>query len=149
MRRAHPSDGGLTEYVVTHQGVPIGMVQLPRDGDRFTAAVAPLPGYEAIRPFVRHASGALADVALGRPADAIALSGAAALGRALELRDATGAFVPVDFIELTDWPGGTPEVAAFIRLREAHASVQAKVATPPRGDSEASPPVHEELRRPA
>jgi hypothetical protein len=48
--------------------------------------------------------------------------------------------VPVDFIELTDWPGGTPEVAAFIRLRDAHAPVQARVPARPQHDSDASAP---------
>jgi len=132
--------GAFTEYVITHHGVPIGTVELPREGDRFTVGVAPLAGYEAIRPLVRNASSAFADVALGRPADALALSRAAALARALELRDTTGALVPVDFTELTDWPGGTPEVAALVRLREAHAPVSAKVPVTPRGDADTSAP---------
>src|SRR5687768_6387916 len=104
------------EYTITHQGVPIGTIELPRDGERFTVAVQPLPAYRALSPLVRVASAALANVALNQPADAVALARATSQGRALELRDGTGALVPVDFIELTEWPGGTPEVAAFIRL---------------------------------
>jgi hypothetical protein len=127
-------------YTITHQGVPVGSIELPRDGDRFTVAVQPLPAYSAIQPLVRQASAALANVALGRSANAVALQHAAALGRAVELRDSTGALVPVDFIELTDWPGSKPEVAAFIRLRGAHARVQARVSPQPRGDSDTSAP---------
>ena len=115
-------------------------MELPRHGDRFTVAVTPLLGYEVIRPLVRRASVALADVALGRPANAVALNRAVDLGRALELRDTAGALVPVDFVELTDWPGGTPEVAAFIRMHEAHAPVPAIVPPPPHAGSDASAP---------
>jgi hypothetical protein len=28
--------------------------------------------------------------------------------------------VPADFVELTDWPGGHPEVAVLVRFRGAH-----------------------------
>ena len=128
----------MTVFVITHRGVPIGTVELPREGDHFTVEVQPLAAYADIQPFVREASGALADVALGRSANALALNRAAALGRALELRDATGALVPVDFIELTDWPGGTPAVAAFIRMREARAPVLARMPEQPRADSDAA-----------
>ena len=131
---------GLTEYVITHQGVPIGTAELPLDGDRFTVSVTPLPGYEVIRPLVRRASAALADIALGQPANTVLLGRASELGGSLELCDATGALMPVDFIELTDWPGGAPEVAAFIQLRDAHAPVHATVPSPPRGDSDKSAP---------
>ena len=128
----------MTEFLITHRGVPIGTVELPCEGDRFTVEVQPLAAYTAIQPFVREASGALADVALGRSANALALNSAAALGRALELRDVTGALVPVDFIELTDWPGGTPAVAAFIRVRETHAPMLARMPEQPRTDSDAA-----------
>ena len=121
------------DYMITHHGVPIGIVELPREGERFTVAVRPLPAYQALSALVRAASIALANVALNQPADAMALARASSQGRALELRDRAGALVPADFIELTEWPGGTPEVAAFIRLRDAHAPVPALV--PRRGDA--------------
>ena len=38
---------GLTEYVITYQEMPVGTAELPREGDRFTVAVSPLPGYVA------------------------------------------------------------------------------------------------------
>ena len=125
------------QYSITHHGVPIGIVELPPEGERFTVPVRPLAAYDMLSPLVRTASVALADVALGRAADATALQQAAMRGRVLELRDATGALVPVDFIELTEWPGGTPEVAAFIRLRDAHAPVPAVVPRPAGTGSEA------------
>jgi hypothetical protein len=124
---------------VTHQGVPIGTVELPSSGDYFTVGVVPLGAYAAIQSLVRSASVALADVALGREANTVALQSAAALGRALELRDSSGAFVPVDFIELTEWPRGTPEIAAFIRLRQAHASLPAPLRPGRDGDPATAP----------
>jgi hypothetical protein len=48
--------------------------------------------------------------------------------------------VPTDYIELTDWPGGEPAVAAFIRLRDAHAGVPARVPPPPVGGTDAQAP---------
>lgn len=130
---------GLAPHTISHNGVPVGFVALPLRGERFTLPVQPLPAYAAIQSRVRAASAALADVALGSTADAGALHDAILLGRALELRDATGTLVPVDYIELTHWPGGSPEVAAFIRIREAHAPVLARVSLEPRGGSDASP----------
>ncbi len=132
--------GGVTKYVITLSGVPIGMVNLPRGGDRFTVSVTPFAGYEAIRPLVRRASAALADTALGHPPNGVVLGRLAELGGALELRDSAGALVPVDFIELTDWPGGPPEVAAFIQLRDAHAPLPAAMPPHPRTDSDTAAP---------
>jgi hypothetical protein len=126
--------------VITHHGVPIGTVELPRAADRLTIAVSPLPAYASIQPLVRQSSAALADVALGRPADAAALQLAADLGRALELRDSAGALVAVDFIELTDWPDGSPAVAAFVRLRHDHTPMPAVVPLRRGADTSSSPP---------
>jgi hypothetical protein len=126
--------------VITHCGVPIATLELPLAGDRLTIPVRPLPAYAAIQPFVRRASAALADVALGRPADAVALQNAANLGRILEVRNSVGALVAVDFIELTDWPDGSPSVAAFVRLRHAHAPVPAVIPPGPGSDSSGSTP---------
>jgi len=135
-------------YTITHRGVPIGTIELPVSSERVTVAVSPLPGYEAIQPMVRQASRALSAVVLdaaGTPglrplASEAALGRAAELGRALELRDATGALVPTDFIDLTEWPGGTPAVAATIGLRDSHARQPAPAAPPRIADSAAEPP---------
>ena len=130
-----------TDCVITHHGVPVGLIELPAEGDRFTIAVQPLAGYGAVRELVRSASIALADVVLGRhPVDPRTLQRAADLGAALELRDVAGWLVPVDYIELTEWPGGTPPFAAFIRLRESHTPVPAIVPPRPRHDSGADIP---------
>jgi hypothetical protein len=135
-------------YTITHRGVPVGTVELPPSGERVTVAVTPLSAYEAIRPLVRRASRALTAVALGTPgvpalqplASETALGRAAELGRALELRDADGALVPTDFIDLTDWPGGAPEVAAIIGIRDSHARQPAASPVPRIADSGAQPP---------
>ena len=137
------------KYTITHQGVPIGVIEIPPHVDRITVAVDPLPAYDALQPIVLRASSALADVALGRAANAIALQAAAALGRVLELRDASGALVPVDFIELTEWPGWNVQFAAFVGLRDSHAIVPAKVRPRPRGDSDSSAPRDSDQRTPS
>lgn len=135
-------------HTITHRGVPVGTVELPPSGERVTVAVTPLAGYAAIRPLVRRASRALAAVVLGAPgaparrplASETALGRAAGLGRALELRDSAGALVPTDFIDLTDWPGGAPQVAAIISLRDSHARQAAPSPAPRIADSGAEPP---------
>ena len=84
---------------------------------------------------------ALADTALSAreptstlsPRRENAFARAAELGRELELRDGSGALVPADFIELTEWPGAAPEVAALLRLRGSHAPVPAPVTPSPPG----------------
>ena len=125
-------------YTITHQGVPVGTVDLEPSGDVAAGSVAPLPAYDALRPVARAATVALRNLApIGpRPPDPPlfgqrdpdpaaaaaqeALRRGADLGRSLELRDPTGALVPADFVELTDWPGGHPEVAVLVRFRGAH-----------------------------
>ena len=99
------------------------------------APVVPLPAYATLSSTVRAASLALADTTLGLVAPTgissarreATLALGAALGRELELRDAAGALVPADFIDLTEWPGGNPEVAAFIGFRDSHAATPAPV----------------------
>jgi hypothetical protein len=135
-------------YTLTHRGVPIGTVELPPTGERVTVAVTPLPGYDALRPLVRLASHALSGVALNAPGDpalppvasTLALERGAELGRALELRDGAGALMPTDFIDLSEWPGGAPEVAAVIGLRDTHARQPAPSPAPRIADSDAEPP---------
>ena len=129
-------------YTITHRGVPIGITDVqPASEPVVVAPVVRLPAYASLSSTVRAASLALADAAL---AHSTAVGGtssgregvfarAAALGRELELRDANGALVPADFIELTEWPGGNPEVAALIRFRDSHAGVPASVRRQPLG----------------
>lgn len=135
-------------YTIKHRGVPVGNIDLPSSRERVAVAVAPLPAYDAIRQLVRSASRALSSVALGASsapdlppmASRSALARAAELGRSLELYDAAGALVPTDFIDLTDWPGGNPEIAAIVGLRDSHSRVQARVEPAPSADSGAEPP---------
>jgi len=135
-------------FTITYQGVPIGRLEFPAAGERVAVAVTPLPAYDAVRSLVREASVALSSVALAGSGEAAgpqlrsqtALRRAAELGRALELRDAAGALVPTDFIDLTDWPGGHPEVAAIVGLRDSHAGVRAVVRPPGIGGTDAIPP---------
>ena len=134
-------------FTITHQGVPVGELELPSGGERVAVPVDPLPAYESIRPLVRAASIALSQVALAGTGETAlppvrsqtALHRGAELGRALELRDATGALVPTDFIDLTDWPGGEPAVAAIVGLRDSHAARPA-VERPLRRDGTDSVP---------
>ena len=133
---------------ITHQGVPVGEVELPTAGERVAVPVVPLPAYESIRPLVRAASVALSQVALAGSGEMAlppvrsqtVLHRAAELGRALELRDAAGALVPTDFIDLTDWPGGEPAVAAIVGLRDSHAARPAVERPPPLGGADSAPP---------
>lgn len=123
--------------LITHHGVPVGAVDLDGAEPRLDLPVRPLDGYASIQPVVRAGSVALANFALhggDAPADGAALRRGTELGRELELRDEGGALVPTDFIVLTEWPGGNPEVAATLRLRDAHAVVPAVVRTPPARD---------------
>ena len=124
------------QYTITHRGVPIGIADVEATTESIIVApVVPLPAYTTLSPTVRAASLALADSTLGmvvpkgespeRREAALALG--ATLGRELELRDAAGALVSADFIELTEWPGGNPEVAAFIGFRDSHTAVPASV----------------------
>ena len=130
------------QFTITHHGVPVGTTEFTLEGERIVVGVRPLPGYATIRPLVRAASVALAEVALGgaQPVETTALRRGAELGRALELRDEAGALVPVDYVELTEWPGGSPEVAAMLRLRDAHAAVPAFVRPTPQGGSSTDAP---------
>jgi hypothetical protein len=139
-------------FTITHQGVPIGTVELARadtsGAEQIACAVFALPGYAPIQPIVRAASEALRNLLpVGPPADLgttlaaeRALSRAAELGRVLELRDATGLLIPTDFIELSEWRGGNPEVAALIRFRLSHAAVPARLPPHESGGSDAAAP---------
>ena len=129
---AGPILGSMTHCTITLRGVPIGEAAFDPAGELITVPVHTLPAYGAIRPIVRAASLALADAALGRDGSTPDLRAGAELGRSLELRDQSGALIAADFVDLTEWPGGNPEVAAIIRLRHAFGPVPAVVDTPPR-----------------
>jgi len=134
----------MAAFTITHQGVPIGTIELDEAEHRIAAAVAPLPAYESIRPIVRAASIALRAVAVSaEDADSRsrdALHRGAALGRDLELQSSKGELVPTDFIELVEWPGETPEVRAWVGLRGVPAREPARVG-PRRGKGpESAPP---------
>jgi len=124
-------------YTITFNGAPVGAADFTPAGEFVTVSVTPLAGFNSISVIVRAASIAFADIALGGrevssgPRIASALRRGAELGRALEPRDVSGALVPTDFIELTEWPRGSPEIAAMIRFRHAHATSPAAVQPPP------------------
>lgn len=120
-----------------HRGVPIGIIEAIPPGERIPVAVFPLSAYASIQARVRLASVACADAALNQLPGAPALRHAKELSRYLELRDGTGALVPTEYIELTDWPGGVPEISALIGLRESHARQPARAPSHPRSDVDA------------
>ncbi|HJU69012.1 MAG TPA: hypothetical protein VJ650_12310 [Gemmatimonadaceae bacterium] len=139
-------------FTITHNGVPVGTVELTRAdtsaAEQIACAVLPLPGYAPIQPVVRAASVALRNLLPAGPAAdpgtqaaaERALGRGAELGRALELRDPTGLLVPTDFIELSEWQGGNPEVAALIRFRLSHAAVPARLPPRESGGTDAAAP---------
>ena len=139
-------------FTITHNGVPVGTLELTRAdtsaAEQLVCAVMPLPGYSPLQPIVRAASAALRNLMpAGPPADRgtelsaeRALNRGAELGRALELRDVTGLLVPTDFVELSEWPGGNPEVAALIRFRFSHAAVPARLPPRESGGTDAAAP---------
>jgi hypothetical protein len=124
-------------YTISHQGVPIGSAELTL-GDAITiGAVTPLAAYEAIRPLVRDATAALRAIGFPEPSedaapidDPTVLARAAALGRALELRDERGTVVTTDFVELMEQvaPDGSSPIV-WVRSRHAAAALPA-VQTP-------------------
>lgn len=136
-------------YTITHQGVPIGTVELQREAEDVTAGdVRPLPAYAALQPAIRAATRALRNLGFSGPVaeplsaerGATALEDGAVLGRALELWDERGSAVAVDFIDLTDWPGIEPEIVAFVRFREAAAPVAEEPRPSPRPAADGSRP---------
>lgn len=124
-------------YTITLNGAPIGAADFTPAEEFVTVSVTPLEGFSSISMIVRAASIAFADIALGgrelssSPRIACALRRGAELGRSLELRDVRGTLIPTDFIELTEWPKGSPEIAAMIRFRHSHATIAATVQPGP------------------
>ena len=121
-------------YTVSHQGVPVGTVELA-PGETVAGELSATPAYKSIQAVVRAASEVLwaqGFLAAGQPAtripDAAALSRAQSLP--LELRDSHGGFVAADFVNIVERPGlGEPPVA-FVRFRHAPAAEPA--TQPPR-----------------
>jgi hypothetical protein len=117
----------VTRYTISHHGVPIASAELTL-GDAVTVGiVTPFAAYEAIRPLVQEASAALRVIGFpepddsgGRVEDPTVLARAAALGRALELRDDHGAVVATDFIELMEQSApDAPSPIVWVRSRHA------------------------------
>lgn len=139
-------------FTITHNGVPVGTIELTRadtsGAEQIVCGLMPLPGYAPIQPIVRAATEALRNLLpVGPPADhrteiaaERALGQGAELGRALELRDPTGLLMPTDFIELSEWQGGTPEVAALIRFRLSHAAIPARLPSRDTSGGDAAAP---------
>ena len=129
---------------ITHRGVPIGSAEIESTDERAAVAVAPLPGYEAIRSIVRAASVALRATTAGsgdqESLSRGALQRGAELGRDLELLDHRGELVPTDFIELGEWPGEEPEVRAWIGFRGVPAARAARRSPPRKSGPESAPP---------
>ena len=113
-------------YTVSHQGVPVGTVELA-PGETVAGELSATPAYKSIQAVVRAASEVLwaqGFLAAGQPPtripDAAALSRAQSLP--LELRDSRGGFVAADFVNIVERPGlGEPPVA-FVRFRHAPAA---------------------------
>jgi len=47
------------QFTITHEGVPVGIVELKEPGEYMIVSVVPLPAYESVRKSVRAASIAL------------------------------------------------------------------------------------------
>ena len=142
-------------YTITHKGIPIGEVDLHLGSELAAGDVVPLAGYDAVRsdvqavtlamdvlgfmgPFARPLRAAVdADRAAVVDTSA-ALARGAELGRELELCDARGTPVPVDWIELMDFAGSPPDITAWVGIRTAPSGVLARRTLQPRKGSDAS-----------
>ena len=123
--------------VVTHHGVPLGRIEALRltTDDLAVGELECLSAYDALRPTIREASRSLWSVGfLASGVDVTRMSPAAeevrqrAAELALELRDARGALIPTDFVNIVERPFEDRPVV-FARLRLASAADRA-VLTP-------------------
>jgi hypothetical protein len=122
----------MIRYRVTHEGVPIGLVDLEMDDHQGVGTLEPEPAYEALAPALRSvaALGARARTELMTlPLDAKPskpeMQRAAALS--FELWDERGAYVPatvVRLVELTTRPG----VTVFVEFGRATLSIPVRRA---------------------
>src|SRR5690349_16939992 len=118
----------LAPHTISHNGVPVGLVELPLHGERFTLPMHPLTAYAAIQSRVA----APQMLAHFTTPSCLAARWNCATPRArsfpwITSSSRTGPAVPL-------------EVAAFIRIREAHAPVPARVPPKPVGGSDSSSP---------
>jgi hypothetical protein len=134
-------------YHITRHGVPIGEVDLALGADIAAGDVRPLPAYDAVRTDVQAATRALRSLGAFGPIDephgenlerSAVIARGAALGRELDLRDAEGGAVAVDWIELLDFGGSPASVAAWVRARTAPAHVGADLPPRRRGSTDAA-----------
>jgi hypothetical protein len=138
---------------ILHQGIPIGVGDLAVDGTFAGGEVNPLPGYKAIQPTVRQAWRAMSNLGYlppgpgaaggvntaGDAAGREAFERAAVVSRALELRDARGALIPTEWVELTDGGEGS-DVSLMAEISIAAAAAPARPRPHPRGDADSSAP---------
>ena len=124
-------------FTILHHGVPLGTVEL-EPADLSVGELAPTPAYAAVRPVIRDASAALWTLGFlsewppTSKIDPTALARAQALS--LELRDPTGALVPVDFINVVERPDAADLPVVFSRFRQA-AALSAAALTRARSDA--------------
>jgi hypothetical protein len=118
-------------YTNTHQGVPI-LATDQRSAENLSGVNwRPLPAFDALRPVVRARWDALKpNPAGGHAGRERALHAGAQLTAALELRDARGALIPTESIELRDLPEAPARVLVKVQLGESLAGKPA--LRPPR-----------------
>lgn len=126
------------QFTITNRGVPLGTVDLTPAG-LVVAELSPAPGYSSVRDTLRAASeflwrlGVLAEGgAADSPLDSGSLSRAAALP--LELRDASGAAVAADYVNILERPDPADAPIVIARFEHAAASVPAHRSIPPRDE---------------
>ncbi|HEX8715414.1 MAG TPA: hypothetical protein VF722_00450 [Gemmatimonadaceae bacterium] len=120
-------------YTVTHQGVPVGTVELEIGTRQGLGTLDPLDGYATVAPTLRAAArfgGVARSALLVMPTDGSApfpalpaLQRAAAL--TFELRDERGGYVSATMIRLVELRT-RPGVTVFVEFGEAGAEVTAR-----------------------
>jgi hypothetical protein len=127
----------MVRYSISHLGIPIGEVELSPT-ETAVGELTPASGHDGISHIVRAASEALWARGFLGPGGGDPHFDPAVLSRAqdlsLELHDALGALVPVDFINIVERPGPCEPPVVFVRFRLAHGHV-ASVLKPYNGDA--------------
>ena len=124
-------------YWLHHHGVPIGSVELER-GELAIGDFEPVDAYQSIRGVIRDASAAIWSIGFLhheglQPRVSADFLGAAAR-ISLELRDADGKLVPVDWINVIERPDANARPVVFARFRHAHAGVASALRPADRGE---------------
>ena len=132
-------------FSITHEGVPIGRIDLDPSQRRTEAVVALLPAYDAIRPIVQATTRALLRASAAYVAEPHAAplnpeNHVTDLGKRLELLDTMGQLVPTDFIELRDWSVEVSQVHALVGFRTVPAGRPANTVAPRREGPDSAPP---------